>query len=213
LRFIGNDTAASSALPIEPGVWAYGAGEIDTSSGQVSGFKHFKYFTGDAWQGASMLPDPASGKARLTPRGGEPGDTQRDAVVRRWTSPIDGQITIEGTIRHNQRNPRAGDGISARIISSRLGELASWVVDGRSAETRMTGIEVSKGDVIDFVVDGRKDSEADDFVWAPVIRGGEPKPQTWSATADFHGYPPPRLTKWEQYAQVLLQTNEFAFVD
>ena len=86
-------------------------------------------------------------------------------------------------------------------------------MDGRSAETRITGIEVSKGDVIDFVVDGRNDSEADDFTWAPVIKDGESKGQTWSATADFRGYPPQRLKKWEQYAQVLLETNEFAFVD
>lgn len=213
LRFIGDTSAAPSATAADPDVWTYGAGELNPSSGQVTSFKHFKYFTGDAWQGASMLPDPTSGKARLTPRGGEPGDTQRDAVIRRWTSPIDGQVTIEGTIRHTQRTPKAGDGVFARIISSRLGGLASWSVDGRSAETRITGIEVSKGDVIDFVVDGRKDSEADDFTWAPVIKSSDPKGPTWSATADFRGYPPQRLNKWEQYAQVLLQTNEFAFVD
>ena len=77
----------------------------------------------------------------------------------------------------------------------------------------MTGIEVSKGDVIDFVVDGRNDAEADDFTWAPILKASDEKSNTWSAAADFKGPPARPLTRWEQYAQVLLQTNEFAFVD
>jgi hypothetical protein len=204
LRFVSVNTAPSPAG--ERPVWEYG-----TDNG--TGFRHFKYFAGDSWQGASMLPDAETGKARLHAKGGEPGDTLRDAVIRRWTSPIDGQVSIEGTIRHAQRTPRAGDGVAARIVSSRLGEIASWVVDGRSAETKITGIEVSKGDFIDFIVDGRKDAEADDFNWAPVIKTGETKPTTWSAATDFKGYAPQPLSRWEQYAQVLLDTNEFAFVD
>jgi len=176
----------------------------------VTGFRHFKYFTGDSWQGASMLPDATTGKARLRSNGGEPGDMPGDAVIRRWTSPVDGEINIEGTIKHTQRTPRAGDGIAARIVWSKLGEIASWIVDGRSAEAKITGIEVSKGDTIDFVVDGRKDPETDDFTWAPTIKSGN---TTWSAATDFKGYSPKPLTQWARYAQVLLQTNEFAFVD
>ena len=69
LRFVGGGSGPTSDVQTEPAVWAYGTGEVNEMSGQVTGFRHFKYFTGDAWQGASMLPDPASGKARLTPRG------------------------------------------------------------------------------------------------------------------------------------------------
>jgi hypothetical protein len=70
---------------------------------------------------------------------------------------------------------------------------------------------VKKGDTIDFIVDGRNDPESDDFSWAPKITSEDKK--SWSATADFRGPQPERLNAWEQYAQVLLQTNEFAFVD
>ena len=35
----------------------------------------------------------------------------------------------------------------------------------------------------------------------------------WSAAADFRGPAAQPLTAWEQYAQVLLLTNEFSFVD
>ncbi len=50
------------------------------------------------------------------------------------------------------------------------------------------------------------------FLWAPVITADGAK---WDARAEFTGpMPPPALlTPWEQYAQVLLLANEFAFVD
>jgi hypothetical protein len=35
----------------------------------------------------------------------------------------------------------------------------------------------------------------------------------WSAEADFAGPAERPLTPWERYAQVLLETNEFLFVD
>ena len=96
------------------------------------------------------------------------------------------------------------------IVSSRHGELASWSVNGSSAETELNGIAVEKGDTIDFIVDARLDPENDAFSWAPVIKSGE---QTWNAKEDFAGPPPEPLNVWARYAQVLLETNEFAFVD
>jgi hypothetical protein len=201
LAFVAQQPAEAKKPITEPDPWQYGV--FDSNA-----FLAFRYFTGDTWQGASMLPSSTTGSARLRANGGDPGTT---SVVRRWTSPIDGRIAIEGTIRHNQRTPRIGDGVRARIVTSSDGELASWTVDGRTAETRITNIEVKKGDTIDFIVDGREDPESDDFSWAPKITSEDKK--SWSATADFRGPQPERLNAWEQYAQVLLQTNEFAFVD
>jgi hypothetical protein len=140
--------------------------------------------------------------------GGEPGETE--PVVRRWISPVSGKITIEGTLRHRQTAVPYGDGVRGRIVSSRHGELASYTVDGTAAETKLSGISVEKGDTVDFIVDPRRDVENDDFSWAPVIRLGE---QSWNAAEDFAGPPSQPLKAWERYAQVLLQTNEFAFID
>ncbi len=95
-------------------------------------------------------------------------------------------------------------------MSSRHGELASWTVNGISAETRLNGLAVEKGDTLDFIVDAGRDPENDGFGWAPVLKSGE---QTWSASGDFAGPKPQPLNVWARYAQVLLQTNEFAFVD
>jgi hypothetical protein len=86
----------------------------------------------------------------------------------------------------------------------------------------MSRIEVKKGDSIDFVVDCRGDETSDSFVWSPVIRlveapgnaaGGT---QEWSAAAEFRGpetKPRKMLSAWERYAQVLMLSNEFMFVD
>ena len=83
-------------------------------------------------------------------------------------------------------------------------------MNGSSAETKLNGITVEKGDTIDFVVDAKVDPENDNFGWSPVIKHGD---QTWSAKDDFAGPPSKPLHSWARYAQVLLETNEFAFVD
>ena len=196
----------STQQPVKPAAdsasaWEYGISDHDR-------FLPFPVFVTDRWQGGSVLPSPQFGKASLRATGGEPGDTT--AVVLRWTSPVSGTLNIEGTLRHNQGAVPFGDGVRGRIVSSREGELASYVVNGSSAETKLSGLHVQKGDVVSFVVDCRKDPEGDGFSWAPILHVGE---QTWNAKNDFAGPAPVALTAWERYAQVLLETNEFAFVD
>jgi hypothetical protein len=83
-------------------------------------------------------------------------------------------------------------------------------VNGSSAETKLNGITVEKGDSIDFIVDARVDPENDGFGWAPTIKQGD---KSWSAKDDFAGPASKPLNAWARYAQVLLETNEFAFVD
>jgi hypothetical protein len=64
--------------------------------------------------------------------------------------------------------------------------------------------------VISFIVDAQLDPENDGFRWAPTIKSGS---RTWSAKDDFAGPASESLPVWARYAQVLLETNEFAFVD
>ncbi|MBY0508078.1 MAG: PSD1 and planctomycete cytochrome C domain-containing protein [Bryobacteraceae bacterium] len=184
-------------------VWRYGT----LSS---SGFAPFAVFANETWQGGASLPAKDTGKAFLRPAGGEPGEGAAQAVVRRFTSPVSGKLNIEGQLRHGQGAVVYGDGVRGRIVSSRLGELASWSVNGSSAETKLNGLKVEAGDTFDFIVDGRQDPENDAFNWAPTVKVGN---QSWSAKDEFAGPAPKRLDAWGRYAQVLLQTNEFAFVD
>ncbi len=198
-RFLASETQNETASE-EPNVWSYGL--------LVDGrLELFRYFNDDIWQRVSLLPEAAAGYASLTADGGTAGDLP---VVRRWTAPEAGQAKIAGTVRHRADKWKSDDGIRARIVSSREGEIASWIVFGRDAGTEISGLEVQAGDTLDFVVDGRDDGEGDGFSWAPTITLGEKK---WDAKADFRGPRPKPLSPIERLAQVLLQTNEFAFVD
>jgi len=81
-------------------------------------------------------------------------------------------------------------------------------------------VEVKKGETIDFVVDCRENPDTDSYQWSPVVRvldapAAGAEAAEWNAAADFSG---PReaaskLSPWEKYAQVLLMSDEFMFVD
>ena len=85
----------------------------------------FPVFT-EVWQAGNMLPDPTAGFANLTASGGEPGGPGY-AVVRRWVAPADGTAHITGTVGHKVAR-EFSDGIRARVVSSRTGQLGFWSV-------------------------------------------------------------------------------------
>ena len=76
---------------------------------------------------------------------------------------------------------------------------------------------VETGDTINFVVSPGPTDSFDSHAWAPIVRyTGDSQQSTrneWRADVDFSGPPPPAMTPWERFAQVLLASNEFAFVD
>jgi len=218
-KFLENELRREGPVAAGPTLWQYGYGRYDEAAKKVVDFKPLPHFTGMAWQGGPKVPDPALGWVLLTAQGGHPASAKVGAAIRRWVAPHDGAIEISGVLGHHQKE---GDGVRARVVSSQDGELASWTVHNTDAETKMSRIEVKKGDTIDFLVDCRGDENSDSFVWSPLIRlveapgnaaGGT---QEWSAAAEFRGpeaKPRKMLTAWERYAQVLLLANEFVFVD
>ena len=210
LRFVSQQGESEALASAEPSLWQYGIGEYRAESGSLASFESFPVYSSEQWQGAAVLPAGSFGKAALRATGGEPGELPSQAVVRRWISPVAGKIGVEGTLRHGQPAVPYGDGVRGRVVSSRHGELASWSVNGSSAETQLNGIAVEPGDTISFIVDARVDPENDNFIWAPIVKSGE---RTWNSKSDFAGPAPQPLSVWERYAQVLFETNEFAFVD
>jgi len=201
--------------------WSYGYGELEERTNRVKMFQPLPFFNGDAWQGGKTWPDEKLGWAQLTATGGHAGNDRSHVVIRRWTAPIDGAVAAEGLVKH--QHPE-GDGIRAFIISSRQGLLGHWVLHNQSGEAKVDSVEVKKGDTIDFVVSINESLNSNDFMWSPLIRMTGPDAvrdangyaRQWSATREFSGPPgeePKPLTPWEQYAQVLLLSNEFLFVD
>ncbi len=194
--------------------WQYGFGRLDPRTGAVKRFRAFAVFAEDSWRESSMLPARKAGHAHLTAGGGAPGPGLDYAVVRRWVSPIETHISISGALTQNTgptgRRFDYSNGIHGRLVSDRQGLLGFWALRDGKAETAISGIEVRKGETLSFVVDDRGDDESDDFTWAVTIDSGERK---WNARADFRGPAPQPLTAREAYAQLLLGTNEFIFVD
>jgi len=152
-----------------------------------------------------------SGWASLAGEGGHPGRDAQHAVIRRWVAPRAGKVQVRGTLR---LEGRGGDGVRARVTSSRLGELLARTLDKGSAEMDVPEIDVRAGDAIDFVVDGRSDPNEDLFKWAPTIRMADRSPaQEWNAAKEFGGPAVAPLDVWGRYAQALLAANEFVFID
>ena len=86
----------------------------------------------------------------------------------------------------------------------------------------LNGDGILGGSDIDLVVDARESDSHDSFQWNLNIRvrsqektvAGERQLVTrnWNSKKDFRG-PNIRFSRWAQYVQALLLTNEFMFVD
>jgi Protein of unknown function (DUF1553)/Protein of unknown function (DUF1549)/Planctomycete cytochrome C len=210
VAFINNAEGNGVAAVVSP--WKFGYGGYDDNSKRVTAFAPLPHWTGSAWQGGEKLPDPVHGWAILNMNGGHPGKNPDHAVVRRWVSPVDGEIVIAGVLAHPNKE---GDGVRGRIVSSRHGELGESKAKNGSAEMNVRAV-VAKGDTVDFVVDCIGNENSDSFTWAPVIRFKEKGVETvWDAARDFSGPKPPAsaLGRWEELAQVFLLGNEFVFID
>ncbi len=201
----------TSPPPVPPPAWQYGTGEYDESAKHFKNFKRLPHFTGTAWQGAEAWPGGETGWAQLTAEGGHPGNTRAEGCVRRWVAPRDLTVKITGRIRHEVE---AGDGVRAFIVSSREGELKSARVHNSKADLNVERVAVKAGDTLDFVVDIGDNLNHDEFLWSPRI-SADGNEEIWNAASDFGGPVKPLeyLSAWEQYAQVLLLSNEFAFID
>jgi hypothetical protein len=221
-HFIATTEVAPPPAPPKPKntPWQYGYGALDPATGKLKSFTPLPHFTGEAWQGSAKWPDEKLGWLQLTADGGHPGDTLDHAVVRRWTAPHDCSISLSGTILHEAQ---PGDGIRAHVIHSKTGPLAMYAVHNNKAECRLDPIGMKKGQSLDFVVDIRNNLNNDQYKWTPTIKILNPPTPTpeayvteYNSKKDFSGppLPPPKpLNPWEQYAQVLLLSNEFLFVD
>jgi hypothetical protein len=211
LEYVDVGEPPESAAIASQLTWQFGWGALDESSGRVQ-FQPMPNFTGTGWQGGPTLPDAALGWATLSAHGGHPGDAAHQAI-RRWTAPGDGVVRIEGVLAHPAEQ---GDGVRGRIVGSRVGLLGAWEVHHRDAATTTSGLTVQAGDTIDFITDCRTSTDHDSFNWPVTLRlesaHGQPQ-QVWDSVSGFHGPLVPPLTRWQQFAQVLLMSNEFMFVD
>lgn len=214
-QFLGT----AKAEPPQPSPWQYGHGAFDPAAFALTAFTPYPYFGDGAWKGGKDVPDATLGWSMLTSGGGHPGRDNSLTAVRRWVAPMDGVLSVEAELSHGSE---CGDGVAGYIVSSTGGKLWEAAVKYTKAQASLTGISVMAGDVLDFIVAPGADENCDGFSFAPTVRYTElpgasalgVKEQTeWNAIIDFAGPMPPPLQPLEQYAQVLMLSNEFAFVD
>jgi hypothetical protein len=213
--------------------WKFGVGNYNETSSRLESFQPFRVFVAanqqlallaatfpvftEVWQAGNRLPDPTAGFAHLSAAGGEPGGPGY-AVVRRWTAPDDGVAHLTGTVGHAVARGLS-DGIRARVVSSRHGQLGFWPVAKTTAAVDLKDVQVKAGDTLDFVVDCGAVPFGDEFTWAPTVtlacrdRNGHGAKIVSASAKEFRGPPAPTLRPWEQLALVILQSNELVFID
>lgn len=186
--------------------WQNGYGSYDEAAKTVA-FTPLTYFGKNRWSASEQMPDTKHGWVMLTNQGGHPGETGF-AAIRRWNVPEAGNFSISGEVK---RPTAAGNGVRALIVHNRLGLLWSADVPAAGTASASAGpIPCQPGDTIDFILDSAGDTNSDSFQWSPVLRNELSGIVTADAEKDFTG---PGMSAWEAYAQVLLCTNEFLFVD
>ena len=188
--------------------WSYGQGGVN-ADGSVE-FNPLPVFLQGHYMAGKNMPDSVVGWVQLSALGGHPGNSKRSAAIRRWTSTITGKVNVFGSINHPSE---LGDGIVAKIISSRKGLLGRWSVRHATVSASIQSIEVQKGDTIDFIVELNESDSYDAFFWSPdIVSVGSNG--SWSSRSEFaeprSGLPPTRLAL---LAQTLLMSNEFMFID
>lgn len=187
------DFATEQAAPFagrmpRPGAaWQFGSGAFDDATQRLATFTPLPHWTGSAWQGGPALPDPGLGWVTLNTVGGHPGNDPQHAAVRRWVAPRAGTVAVSGKLKHQGQG---GDGVRARVVSSRGGMRREWKVARAEASTEAPGIEVQPGDTLDFVVDCLGEVSCDSFEWPVQIRLTESSGASlgqWDSASGFHG--------------------------
>jgi hypothetical protein len=202
------------------GAWLYGFGSADPEVPRAEAFKRLPHFDPQVrrYQGGRTFPHPQRGFVYLSATGGHPGADLGTAAIRRWIAPYDGEFSIAGEVSVGRQGK--GDGVRARVISSKSGLIAEWIAERAPVKTEVQKLRLARGEVLDFAVDCRESGTSDGFRWAPIlqllVRAEEAPTDTqtvWEAQADFKAPPPPKLQPLEQMAHALLMTNEFLFID
>lgn len=197
-------------------MWTYGTATISEDGNSLRDFKPFGVFKDSRWQPGSEFPSGgAMGHAYLGKESGHTPSDLHTAVVRRFTAPIDGRVSIRGTMGHRQKE---GDGFVASI----------WVAGRRifrgtqKSNNRPYGPlsgQLKKGQTVDLVALPGESSSFDTFYWNARIRllGSDKRVAQSDSVKHFSGpfnveavRPLDRLA---QLAQTLMMSNEFAFVD
>jgi mono/diheme cytochrome c family protein len=212
VQALGDPPAPSQTLHPD---WEYGYAAIESVTGPLVSFTHYPFFGENAWKGGPTIPDASLGWTTVNPTGGHPGKNSNFCSVRRWTAPVAGTYSIRSTLEHKSAE---GDGVFGSLLKNADSLLWHAAAHNSSADGNLQEVELEAGDTLDFVVACGQGEGYDSYGWSPVIaliqtESDYPGTREWNAANDFQGPPPAQVGPWTQYAQALLVSNEFLFVD
>ena len=188
--------------------WSYGYGRWDESAKRVE-FTPFPYFGQNRWGGSDKLPDAKLAFANIGGASGHPGNNPKTAVIRRWHAFDSATVNLSGTVKLAAKE---SGGIRAQIVSSKTGVLGEWnIASASTMEVGIPKLNVTPGEIIDFILDCDGDDNSDSFTWNPVIKDLATGGVIANGEKDFSG--PAGSDAWSEFAQALLCANEFVFVD
>ena len=202
--------------------WQYGYGDFDPKAKKIKSFASLRAFDGKAFKGTLKTADGKPSEVKVDAMGGDPGVAPAMSSIRRWVAPVDGEVNITAELTHSDMKT---EGVIARLVSSRSGELGEWKAKGQSVCTDLVKVSVKKGDTLDFIVGSQSDKDAGPYQWSPsIIVPGSSMPgmpgmpgmaQRWDARVDFAdpSKPAKPLTAMEELCQALLLSPEFAVIE
>lgn len=198
-------------------VWKYGTVRL-RGDAQPSDWLEFKHFNDKSklWSHTGKIPDPEWTYASFGQSTGHTGP--RDiAPSLRWTAPTDAVIQAQGFVDRHQDQ---GNGVRLHLFHSRTGKIASLdALPKQKVPIDWPSIEVRRGDTLTFAFDAIDGNTSfDSFRWALSLHEGDQL--LTDAKADFCGpdhWPidnrPRPQSPLAQFAQVLMMSNEFQFID
>ena len=204
----------------DPVAWHYGYGHVSPQTDRTASFTPLEVFRKDRWQPRQAFPHEELGHLSIHAGGGHPGRDSNHATIHRWVAPREGRVSISGRLTHPADE---GDGVIGTIVSSRMGRIAEYAAFNGSQDIKLADIAVQADDTIDLVISpGPSDSHDGYRVTLQITMDHSPlAPEQdartrWEAKIDFAGpraAPPEPLSPWGQFAQVLLISNEFMYID
>jgi hypothetical protein len=116
-------------------------------------------------------------------------------------------------LKHSNKE---GDGVRGRILIGGTQQGEPWHVHNSDTKTHVQDMPVQAGQTVDFVTDLWETLNHDSFEWKVTVSFhamADDREAKFNAEAQFTGPPPSPLGAWAQFAQILLLSNEFQFVD
>ena len=144
--------------------WSCGFCQLDQPDSPIGKFQPLPHWTGSSWQGGPKLPDDTLGWATLHANGGHPARSR--AVIRRWTAPADGKVSIQGNLGHGSDK---GNGVRGRVVCRQNEVAAAWTAHNGQVETSVDSIDIQRGETIDLITDCRGDVSYDSFSWQATL--------------------------------------------